>query len=65
MKALYFLTFAVAAAVSTTGSVLLGRSLAAKPTSSHAPTQAIALVGMVAMTGASLLCAGAAATDSQ
>ena len=64
MKALYVSTFALAAAVATTGSVLLGRSLAAEPRGSMAPTQAVALVGIAAIAGASLLCAGAAATDS-
>ena len=65
MKALHVFLFGIAAAGSIAGSVAVGRSLAAEPRGSMAPTQAVALVALAAIAGASLLCAGAAATDSQ
>lgn len=58
-------TFALAAAVSVAGSVALGRALYTDPSNDSAPIQAAALVGLASVAGASLLCAGAAATDSQ
>ena len=64
MKALHFSLFALAAVGSIAGSVAVGRSLAADPTSDSAHSQAVALVAMAALAGASTMCAAAAATDN-
>jgi hypothetical protein len=56
--------FITAAVASITGTVAIGRSLAADPTSDMAHSQAVALVAMAALAGASTMCAAAAATDN-
>ena len=64
MKSLHIFLFGLAAVVSTAGTVAVGRSLAADPTSDSAHSQAVALVAMAALAGASTMCAAAAATDN-
>jgi hypothetical protein len=58
-----FALFSLVATGSIAGSVAVGRSLAADPNGTMAHTQAVCLVAMASLGGASLVCAGAAATD--
>ena len=63
MFSLRFVGFTVAACATIACSISLGRSLAATPQHEVKPLDAGALLALVAVAGASTLCAGAAITD--
>ena len=65
MKTILISTFALAGTVAAWGAVILGSQAADMPHRQAAEEKALPLVAMVALAGASLFCAAAAATDSQ
>lgn len=56
--------FVVASVGCITAAHAVGSSIAADPKSDSAHSQAVALVGLAALAGASTMCAAAAATDN-